>query len=210
MPNPSQTKASEINTELGVSSTAQIRMGNNWVRNVATKTSGTITYGNTRFGINFPGGSLAADTLGGNPGSYTKTYGGGLFGIANTYLYLNAIDIGLGSSAANTILTLYSNGVMKIEVYTQGYGYYPYHRTWLTSGVNSDYTAQMKVYDSVSIGGSSVNSDLALSTDRSWYSGAISGGGTATNYANCGLIIKSSGATLIERPVYFSTSADAY
>lgn len=58
MPAPSQTTAQNINTELGVSSTAELQMSNNWVKNVACKSSGAISYGDCRWGINFPGGYM--------------------------------------------------------------------------------------------------------------------------------------------------------
>lgn len=207
MPNPSQVRAQDINTELGVSSTVIIPLSNNWVKNVAAKSSlsnTNIKYGEIRWGINFPGGSLTND-------GYVKTYGGGLANLPNTYFYMFAFDTNFGAAGANTSLTIYSNGVMKMEVVADTFGTQSHHVTWLTSGVNSDYTAQLKVNDAVAIGGvSQLNTDLVLSSTRSWHSGAFSNGGQASNYANCELIIKDSGGTLITRPIYFQSFAEAF
>lgn len=205
MPNPSQVSAQNINTELGVGTTTTLSLGNNWVRNVTTQTTGSVDYGKARWGINFPGGALISG------GDYFKTYGGGLGNLPNTYFYMLASDVGFGTASSNTILTLYSNGVMKLEVNTLSSATQNVHHvTWLTSGVNSDYTAQLKVNDAVAIGGAALNTDLVLSTTREWSSGAASGGGAASNYADCELIIKDSGGTLISRPIYFESFAEAF
>jgi hypothetical protein len=199
MPNPSQVSAQNINTELGVGTTTELSLGNNWVRNVATKSTGTISYANTRWGINFPGGLVTADYFGTN--TYLRAYN------TDPFLNLNATDFGFGSASANTILAIYSNGVMKFEATTTSYSV-AHHVTWLTSGSNSDYTAQLLVNDAIAIGGASLNTDLVLSTTRIWSSGAAAGGGgQAINYANCDLIIKS-GGELITRRVYFNTFAE--
>lgn len=204
MPSPSQVSAQNINTELGVGTTTTLSLGNNWVRNVTTQTTGSVDYGKARWGINFPGGRLINDL------GYSKTYGGGQANLPNTYFYMFAYDAGFSLASSNTILTVYSNGVMKLEANGSTTATNVHHVTWLTSGVNSDYTAQLKVNDAVAIGGAALNTDLALSTTREWSSGAASGGGTASNYANCELIIKDSGGTLISRPIYFETIAEAF
>ena len=59
MPSPNAVSASNVNTELGVGSSAQLNWGNNWVRNVTTQftgTNSTVNGSKMRWGINFPGG----------------------------------------------------------------------------------------------------------------------------------------------------------
>ena len=59
MPAPSTTTASNINTELGKGSTTILRMGDANTRNLACKSSGTVSFGNCRWGINTPGRSVS-------------------------------------------------------------------------------------------------------------------------------------------------------
>jgi len=208
MPNPSQIRSSQINTELGVSSTAQLRMGNAWVRNVTTELSGTVTFGKARWGINFPGGTLSDDF------DYAPNYE------ATSQLFLTASDFltFYGSSddvQGFTGLYLYSNGVMKLEAGTTAALARSYHRTWLTSGSNTDYTARVDLdagSDPASTGSSATGEDLGLDTNRVWYGATDvyfgSGGDISvmtTVYGN--LIIKSAGTTLIRRPIYFVAEA---
>lgn len=153
-------------------------------------------FGKLRWGINFPGGSQAS-IFDSSVNSYSKTYNT----TANLTVY--AQDFGVNFASANACLTLNSNGVLILTTTTNSGTTYNHHVTWLTSGVNTDYTANLYV-SSGSIaapGGSDANTDLGLGTTRQWFvSGAISGEGTGTGYANCELIIKS-GGVLINRNV---------
>lgn len=195
MPAPSQVTAGNINTELGVSSTAEIQMSNNWVKNVACKSSGAISYGNCRWGINFPGGSV--DGTG-----YAKQYD------QNSTLVDLAYSVGAGTQFATCELTIASNGNMVIYASDMN-GTYSHVVNWLTSGAAGDYTAQLQVVSGNSPTGSAANTDLNLGTTRTWTWTVAdnSGGGTTTLATDGNLIIKDGGGTLITRPISFSASA---
>jgi hypothetical protein len=201
MPAPSQVSASNVNTELGVGSSTQLRWGNNWVRNVTTQYTGTdstVNGSKMRWGINFPGGTIS-NTLGYNVNVQ--------YGLDST-LYLDGQDILTVYDSSSTVqgstgITLFSNGVMQIAAGDAQNPQTTYHRTWLTSGVNSDYTAQLRV-DSGAITSGTANTDLSLSTNRQWIvaTNALFGSGgdqQDLRTASGNLIIKS-GSTLIERP----------
>jgi hypothetical protein len=196
MPNPSQVSAQNINTELGVGSTTLIQLNNNWVRNVASKSSGQISYGDCRWGINFPGGEQFADNL--TPAnSYNKTYS------TSPNLDLSGYDISLTTAVANTSLKIGSDGTLTIES-TAGATYNIAQFTWLTSGSNSDYTANLYVNSDTTLNPnypSTTNVDHSLSETRQWRILAASGGGDAQGYANCDLIIKSGGTELFRRRI---------
>lgn len=185
MPSPSQIKASEINTELGVSSTAEIKLGNNWVRNVATKSSGTIAYGNTRFGINFFGGFF--DT-----GSYSKTY--------NLNSTLDGIATSITGPYAEAGIKICSNGVFQCIAATSEDGtQYPKSATWLTSGSNTDYKCRFDITTgSLSPSSSASGTDHALTSDR--YFAILDSVGSGSTIGVAGtLIIKDSGGTELFR-----------
>jgi hypothetical protein len=212
MPNPSQVSAQNINTELGVSSTAQLQLSNNWVKNLASTFStsnSNIRMGDCRWGINFPGGEML-NYRGGNQ-DYVKTYN------LNNSLTISSFD-GVETYDSFTVaqsvaaLTLFSNGVMKIEANDTGDPGYSQHFTWLTSGANSEYTAQFNVTSGALTGGSGANTDHVLTADRTWIvsTNILQGSGgdqSDTRQASGNLIIKS-GGTLITRPV--SLYAQAY
>lgn len=196
MPNPSQVSAQNINTELGVGSTTLIQLNNNWVRNVASKSSGQISYGDCRWGINFPGGSQSADVIA-PANSYNKTYS------TSPNLDLSAYDFSLSSAEANTSLKIGSDGTLTIESIA-GATYNIAQFTWLTSGSNSDYTANLYVNSDTTLNPnypSTTNVDHSLSETRHWRILAASGGGDAQGYANCDLIIKSGGTELFRRRI---------
>lgn len=207
MPNPSQVTAQNINTELGVPTTSNIPMSNNWLKNVAcvdVTSNSNINFGKLRWGINFPGG-YQASIFDSSVNSYSKTYNT----TANLTLY--AQDFAVGAASANASISLNTNGVLVLTT-TTGTGItYNHHVTWLTSGANTDYTANLYV-SSGSIAapaGSSVNTDLGLGTTREWsVFGAVVGDGYGTGYANCELIIKS-GGVLINRNVILQIQFDS-
>jgi hypothetical protein len=209
MPNPSATSAENVNSELGRTATAS-GLELNWanVRNIACKTSGDISYGDCRWGINFPGGTLSDNF------DYAPNYD------ATSQLFLAASDFVDPYGPSDDVqgftgLYLYSNGVMRLEAGTTAALARSYHRTWLTSGSNTDYTARVDLdagSDPASTGSSATGMDLSLDTDRVWYGSTDvyygSGGNievTTTVYGN--LIIKSAGTTLIRRPIYFVADA---
>ena len=205
MPNPSTVTADNINAELGVGGTTSIDLTNNWVRNVAAQTSGAISYAGCRWGINFWAGTLQNTT-----GSTTWTYPN--YG-ANAFLFCTTADsvAKTGTATANSELTLFANGVLRVGVIRRGTASYQ-HRTWLTSGAAGDYTGQLNQNTVSGTGalGASINTDLALSTDRSWYvnTSAVGGLGEADIEDSAGLlIIKDAGGTLISRPYRLRGSA---
>ena len=196
MPNPSAVKASDINTELGVSSTLEIKMGNNWVRNVTTQSTGAVTAGRGRWGINFPAGDW-----GYSAGSYyNKNYGydSASYGLTNAY---NPF----GPTTIYCQMAICSNGTLIYTAQSDSFGNVDiFSRTWLTSGSNSDYTARVDV-TSGTINGTT-GSDLSLSSTRVWSVGGevpYSGGYTYIPWDCEGnLIIKDSGGTeIFRRPI---------
>jgi hypothetical protein len=210
MPNPSSVSAQQINTELGVSSTTILPLSNNWVKNLAStfSTANTnVKMGDCRWGINFPGGSMLNYRSGIE--DYSKNYD------QDNRLYIGSFDqvpVYDFSTAtqASCWVTLYSNGVMKIEANDSGDVGTPQHFTWLTSGTNADYTGNFTVDSgfegALDAGSSANNSDLALSTTRQWYvvTSLLQGSGgdqDDVKVVQGNLIIKSSGTTLITRPV---------
>lgn len=214
MPDPSSVSAQQINTELGVSSTTILPLSNNWVKNLASTWStsnSNIKMGDCRWGINFPGGEMLNYRSGSE--SYSKKYQLDNELQISSYDQVAVYDSFTTAQAA-AWLTLYSNGVMKIEANDTGDPGYSQHFTWLTSGANSDYTARFDLYPggTLSAGSSNANEDLALTADRTWYvvSPLLQGSGgdqDETAFASGNLIIKSGGTTLINRPVYLYAQA---
>lgn len=204
MPNPSQVTSSNVNTELGKGNGTTLQLGNNWTRNLTTQSSGSVTYGKARWGINFPGGSMVNYRSGLQ--LYEKQYQ------INNILQISSSDIvsvydDFTIVQAAAWIRLYSNGVMRLEANDAGDPGYSEHITWRTSGTSSEYTAQFNITSgSLSAGSDSTNTDLALSTDRSWYiiTQYLQGSGGDNGdikTADGNLIIKSGGTTLISRPV---------
>ena len=206
MPAPNQVSASNVNTELGVGSSAQLNWGNNWVRNVTTQFTGTnseVNGSKMRWGINTPGRSVSHiwPSVGSDEPLYNITDLLTVDGSFTTPTY-DSFDTAQGAA----IVRFFSNGVMKVTAFNSAQGDYDFHRTWLTSGVNSDYTAQFQVTNGALTGGSdSANTDLSLSSNRTFQVATAvllgtNGDQSVLNYASGNLIIKSDGTTLISRP----------
>lgn len=204
MPAPSQVTAQDINTELGVSSTAQIEMSNNWVKNVACKSSGAISYGDCRWGINFPGGDMGL-------GGYNllgATYG------ASSKLEISSAHLvffdGATSAFCTSEINFYANGVMRLNSYSAGSGSFVYHRTWLTSGSAGDYTVQFQRTGGDALTGGTTNTDLVMSTTRTFVLDGTVGPSVGTDFKNTigNLIIKDGGGTLITRPIELIVAAE--
>ena len=202
MPAPSLTKSSDINTELGKGSTTILRLGDANTRNLACVSSGTIKYGNCRWGINFPGGE----------------YFNGIFSTfydLNSTLVIIAEEIaiydGFTYAQGYSEIRFFANGVMRLETARAATGSAFYHKTWLTSGAAGDYTVQFqRTAGDALTGGDSANTDLAMSTDRFFALNAQVGPGvdalSKTTFGN--LIIKDSGGTLITRPIELNAFAE--
>lgn len=208
MPDPSSVTAQQINTEVGApTTTTQLDIsGNNWVRNVAAISSGAISYGNLRWGINFRGGDYGADYLdGGGGAAFTKEYG------ATPNLTVRGSTENTGLAAATRAnLEINSNGTMVLNVVAGGFTH-TVGTTWLTSGVAGDYTANLIRTGALgTITGSGTNTDLVLSTTRSWsVNSSRATAGSDTDWLYGILVIKNTvgGAELIRRPVGLETLA---
>lgn len=201
MPAPSTTTAQNINTELGQSTTTSVNLNETQVRNLACKSSGQISYGDCRWGINFPGGAAS-------PLLYTKTY------TTESTLTISADDLTFVPTQATSSITLElnSNGTLTLTAFSGSSGTGTYSNTWLTSGAAGDYTAQLSITSGDTPSGSATGSDLALSTTRSWSFSVSSpgfGAGSETKECTGDLIIKDSGGTLITRPIFFQAVAEA-
>jgi hypothetical protein len=206
MPAPSLTKSSDINTELGKGSTTILRLGDANTRNLACVSSGTIKYGNCRWGINFPGGEMY-NTLGYGP-TYDAT--STLLIAAQEQILYDGFSLAQGYSE----IRFFSNGVMRLQSSTAGGGPTNYHKTWLTSGAAGDYTVQFQrtAGPALTGGSSAANTDLAMSTDRFFALNVQVGPGvdaaSALTFGN--LIVKDGGGTLITRPIELSSFAEIF
>lgn len=199
MPAPSTTTAQDINTELGQSVTTSVNLNETQVRNLACKSSGQISYGDCRWGINFPGGGQTSLI-------YTKNY------TTDNVLYISASDLTFSPTEASASITLQinSSGTMLFSASTS-FGSNSTSVTWLTSGAAGDYTAQLNVTSGDTPTGSAIDTDLALSTTRSWSFSVSTGFFPTLVIKECfgNLIIKDSGGTLITRPIYFQVVAES-
>ena len=202
MPAPSLTKSSDINTELDKVSTSILRMGDANTRNLACKSSGTVSFGNCRWGINFPGGEDFN-------GIFTAIYD------LNSTLIITAEELviydGFTYAQGYSEIRFFANGVMRLDTSTAASGPIFYHKTWLTSGAAGDYTVQFqRTAGDALTGGDSANTDLAMSTERFFALNAQVGPGvdalSKTTFGN--LIIKDSGGTLITRPIELNAFAE--
>lgn len=205
MPNPNAVKASDVNTEMGVGSTTTLRWGNNWVRNVATQytaTNSPVNASKLRWGINFPGGY---DTVYGR----TKQYYGNsnLDGTVQGAINYDGMTYATGGA----YVSMCSNGVMQVVLTTQ-YTQDFINNTWLTSGVNSDYTAQFSLDSGYGYGGSSFNTDHGLGTTVTWYVSATVGPypGDNSSFMFGNLIIKAAGTEIFRRPINYVAQATVY
>ena len=206
MPAPSAVSASNVNTELGVGSSAQLNWGNNWVRNVTTQFTGTnseVNGSKMRWGINFPGGDDYN-------GIFTAQYS------LNSTLIISAEELviydGFTYAQGYSEIRFFANGVMRLETARAATGSAFYHKTWLTSGAAGDYTLQFQrtAGDALTGSSSASNTDLAMSTDRFFGLNAQVGPGvdalSKTTFGN--LIIKDGGGTLITRPIELNAFAE--
>lgn len=203
MPIPSQTTATQINNELGKSSSSILRLNDANTRNLAVKSSGAIKFGDCRWGINIPGG--VCDNI-----ERVINYN------FNSELNIQASQFSLydpPSSSASATAAIYfrSNGQMSIIVNGGAGDQNIFNRTWLTSGNAGDYTIQLQKISGTTPGGSAVNTDLVLSTTRSWsLSSSIGppGPGIDNKSLSGNLILKDSSGTLITRPFFLASDAE--
>lgn len=196
---------SDVNVELGLTSTAQLSASNTGFRNVANDTSGAINMTQVRRGINFPG-----RTNGVKSSYYTSVTGPTRTfpASANANLDVEAIASVSQAAAANATIAIYSNGsihhitqTVMDSVTTQTI---VTNQTWLTAGAAGDYTANMAITSGAfnGVSSSATGTDLVLSTDRAWTVNsrdATGSGNTRTAVAD--LIIKQSGTEIFRRPV---------
>lgn len=199
MPTPSQVTAININEALGYGSgsTNQLSLDYAQARNLANKPSPSsqISYGDCRWGINFPGYDNSNYLDGPNCNIRSS--------ITNSlYTYLTAQSLLSLTSSGSYVVSMNYNVGPPISQTT----------TWLTSGVNSDYTVQMQTSSAnFQAGYSALNVDLPLSSSQQWAVQAIFNNDIAPAeiYAIGNLIIKDSGGTtLFVRPVYLYAYAE--
>ena len=190
----SSTSAQDINTELGVSSTASVNLNATAVRNLACRSSGAISFKDCRWGINFP----------------ART------NFALDYATSNKVDlfesvITNGACDSETKIVIGSNGTLTYSSATNLSGDTTFmSRTWLTAGAAGDYTARFDITSgTLSSGSAADGTDLALSTSRTFRVTAVQAGGGSSvlNICEGNLIIKQSGTTLITRPVILGAEA---
>lgn len=197
MPAPSQVSAQDINAEIGYGSTASVNLNETRVRNLACDASGEISYGQCRWGINFRGGAYD------------------MFGRTEQYATSSSLDLydddlvfanpPFSFAYAFVQLTLNSSGTMTVDC-----GGTTSTTTWLTSGAAGDYTAQLSKTSGDNPTGAAIDTDLALSTTRSWLWEASVGPGVdyQQKVFSGNLIIKDGGGTLITRPFSVTVTAE--
>lgn len=192
MPDPSSTTASQITAEAypSRSTTAQLELTDPEVRNLACVSSGAISYGNCRWGINFRGGSYS---------QFTRDSYYGTSNILAVDVYESAIADGFSTAQATGSLSYTSGGTGTVFA-----GLGTYNHTWLTSGAAGDYTIQLQKSTGNNPNGASLNTDLAMSTTRTWTWATPTigpGAGSSTLTFTGNIIVKTGGTTLITRPV---------
>jgi len=203
MPIPSETTASQINSELGKTSSAILKLNDANTRNLAVKSSGAIKFGDCRWGINIPGG--ICDNI-----ERVINYN------VDSELNIQASQFSMydppfSSAYASAAIYFRSNGQMSIIVIGDAGDQNIFNRTWLTSGSAGDYTIQLQKTSGNTPGGDSVNTDLALSTTRSWTLTSFiepPGPGIDDKTLSGNLILKDSGGTLITRPFFLASDAE--
>lgn len=190
---PTSTSAQDINTELGVSSTASVNLNATAVRNLAAKSSGAITFADCRWGIAVPARDVSIFSGTASP-AYSSSDAASL-GSAITV----ASEPPLARSTCE--VSFNSNGTLTYEVESfEGstlIGSQIFSYTWLIVGSNSDYTIRLDL-TSGNVSGASTGSDLALTSTRTWSIEQLSGGST---YVDGTLTLKRSGTTVIARPI---------
>lgn len=200
---PSQVSAGNINSEFGIATSTLLRTANNWVKNVASISNSTnlVNYGKLRWGLNFPGRNVGYVAPTGTNLEYYDNY---------EYINLFASSfVGPGASAdANVYIQLSSSGVFTLYATAAG-GSSTFTRTWLTSGVNSDYTANVVVSSgSFNTTSSPTNQNLSLSTTRIWEKGIKVTSGASIAAVTANLIIRSEGTELIRRKIVIEVTGD--
>jgi len=209
MPTPASTSMSDINNHIGSS---RNNLNDGYVRNLASRSSGSISFAQCRWGIQFPAykgidGSAVADYSTNGNISYTASHTFPAFW-QNSQNYAEvAIYYNLKSDGTATIV----KGNSQTGNFTAA------SWTWLQSGSNSQYYAQVNISSgSLHNSSSATGTDLILSTTRSWvvlaradWNGSAWTPDPATAGAEGTLTIKDeSFNTLLVRSFSFTTTVD--
>ena len=197
MPAPSTVSAQNINNEIGYSSTASVNLNETRVRNLACKSSGAISFGDCRWGINFPARAHGYLLSSAN------------YAVSNQ-LDLSADHLTFAPDDASSAVELQIQSGGTLRMYAAG-GFQSQTRdiTWLTSGAAGDYTAQLQITSGDTPTGSATGVDLALSTTRTWTLTATTTFPSLVIKSCSGnLIIKDGNGTLITRPFSMSATAE--
>lgn len=201
MPDPSVIKFSDVNTELAQSASQIITTSNNHVRNVAAAgLSGEYGFSDLRWGINFPGRRVVASTTSGFNEIRYRT---------NSLIVVDAEYILAGAArAANATIRINNSGTIQYQAV--GGVTNTFTRTWLTSGVNSDYTANLHLSTGAITSGNTTSVDHPLSGNLSWTvrSVALTSGSIDEDSASGALIIKSGGVEIFRRSFLLDTYAE--
>ena len=199
MPAPATVSAQNINSEIGYTSTQSVNLNETRVRNLACDASGETNFAFCRWGINWRGGSATGF-------AFSKQYD------TTSALNAYATDFVFSPATATSAcaLILFASGTMRVRI-TQGGVSTTWDSTWLTSGVNSNYTAQLTVSSGAWTSGTT-GTDLNLNTDRTWEivtTRTTNGFSSSTVAGN--IIIKDTDGfwgTLLTRPYSFTADAE--
>jgi hypothetical protein len=191
---PISTSAQDINTELGVSSTASVNLNATAVRNLAVKSSGAISFADCRWGIAVPARNVDVFVGTASP-AYSSTNSAN---ISSSITVSDEPPI----ARAHCKVSFNSNGTLTYEAYNSlGFliqNQESFNYTWLIVGSNSDYTIRLDLTSgSLIVGSSATGSDLALTSSRSWE--MLTGDGSASAAGT--LTLKRSGTAVIARPI---------
>lgn len=205
---PSQVSSQNIAFELdATSNTSSIPLNGANVRNLTNKVTfqTQVSYADCRWGINFFGGLI-------DPTGYSKQYESSpnLDGSADGFTTYDppfaqfasaSVQISFNSPAANNFqYRAASSGDTNPEAERVV--------NFVTSGANTNYTANLQLVSGGPLGGAATNTDVSLSVPQTWIlSASQSGPGVTARTATGNLIIKSGGTTLITRPISWSCSA---
>lgn len=175
--------------------------------------SNTIRFSNLRWGINFPGRFHALSISRSNYANSNNIAISVITGVTGVNpLQSNFIT-------ANGVIDIRSDGILSYISRANASIGTPitnsFNRTWLTSGSNSDYTANVVVtsgFFDASPASDNTNQDLSLSVNRRWRKSVTrrqppEGQGTTIQSVGGVIIIKNDGVEIFRRPFAIGVSA---
>lgn len=172
---------------------------------IVWKAEPATSYGRLRWGINFPGRSVSPVN------DYPNYANSNEITMSSSYLGSDSQD---NEAFAECDIIFYSNGVLRYFAQAGSDSSIAeqrnYHKIWLTSGVNTDYTVRVTVDSgALNSGSDQIDTDLGLNTDRFFFVYAyVPGVGQDEENASGNIIIKTGTTEIFRRPYIISSAAD--